>query len=674
MGALDRRLGRWASSGPVAVALLGRVAALLLALAVLAGAAYFADRSLLHFWHEVGPIYRSHSVSSRLDFSWFFYGMQTAWMHTDPVRSLYSITAQDAWMTAHHLPFDHSDVFGYPPPFALLWSPLASLPYLAALRLWTEINLAALGVGVGIAAWHASPRFGWARALVLAGGALWAQPLVSNFYWGQPNALTLALVALGLFGIMRERPTRWTAVLGGVAVGLATVFKLTPAVILVYLPVRWLLSRRAERGRAALVGAVAGWATVAVTSVAAGVALGWQTLPQYAFRMIPAVERSAWAHGAAPWNQSFRGILMVWPRHNAHYLTHAADLFGVGVFLLAVLLVALRPALDVRLEAALVALLVLLCSPSLEDHHFTVALLPWVLLGGYLLDRLSAWRRLWLLPLAAAFTVASVALIAPRQLHWPPAFLTGAASVPVPAGRYNRVDMLGGATWGPVRFTLRLRYAAGPAGAVQGNWPDWWSPGNPLQPTISGAAVDAGKVSNGNVGLYAFSYPVRPGDTLVSLGLPAGLPQQSGGQEGLHIVAVTLERAGGTSASRFVPVHLPYNARGIAWAPGARVATAISFDGSGNLFWSPTWNAGPFTAVVQGGPVPFELPAARAAANVLSVPAPSSGVVVVTRGGPKWQQVVVGRAPFFLGIALLFVVAGAAVAVEGVARVARAGR
>ena len=657
MVALVRDFGRRYPAGRAGLGLLGGVLAMAAALAVIAGAVVFADRSVLHFWHEIRTVYRDHGVGSRLDFTWFFYGMQTAWQHADPIQRLYSIPAQDRWMQQNHFPYDHSDVFGYPPPFALLWSPLAALPYVAARQLWTQINIGALGVGMAIAAWHASPRFGLARWLLLASMGLWAVSLNSNFYWGQPNAITLALVALGVAGVLRPHPRPWQAALGGIALGLGAVFKLTPVVVLAYLPIRWLLTLHTDRGRAAGIGALAGWATIAVTCAAAGLVLGWPTLSIYLHQTIPAVERSAWAHGAAPWNQSFRGILMNW-HHTDRWLTHASDLFALGVFALAGAVVALRPALDFRLEAALAALLVLLCSPSLEDHHLTVAILPWVLVWGYLLDRLSDWRKFWLLPLLLTFVGASVALVAPNRLHWPPVLLGGSVGVPVPPGDYDRVYMLGAASYGPVAFTLRLQYRGAGTGSVAANWPDWWSPDNPLHPVLSGIAENAGKVSNGHVGLYGFSYPVRSGATLTGLGLPAKLPQQNGGPEALHVVAVTLERADGGG---FVQVPLAYNARGIASSAGTRARQEVTFDGNGNLFWTGAWQQGMQRFTVGGTRVPFAMPGANATANVLNIPPAATSPAP---GGPKWLQVVLGKAPSFVAIALLFGTAWLAAAAE----------
>lgn len=636
-----------------AVALAGQIAWLLLGAAILAGAVLFARDGILHLWAEVAPVYRDRSLNSRADFSWFYYAMQVAWQHRDPGRLLYDVAAEDRWMAAHHFAYDHLDVYGYPPQFALFWAPLAALPYAVARTLWTRINLLALGIGLGAAAWHASPRPTAARLLLLGGAGLWIAALQSNFYWGQPNALVLAAVALGLLGICRERARPWPAALGGVALGIGAALKLMPIAILLFLPARWLLSRGRDggtgRAAAAGLGAAVGWATLAVSSLACGLLLGFGTLSGFVRDAVPAAMRSAWGHGPAPWNQALRGVLMLY-EHNNLALGHQADLFAAAVCLAAVAVVAARPRMDVRLEGALAGLLVLLPWPSLEDHHFTLALAPGILLAGYLLDRAASWRRAWLWPLCALFAVAAVALVGPTNLQWPPAFLRRAPGVAVPPGRYREVFLLGAASYGPVHWDLRLGYRGAPAGSVAAVWPDWWSPGS-RPPALLGEAEAGGAVHNARVGLFAFGYPVRAGVDLVRLGFPATLPQQNGGPEALHVVAVTLQTASGA----FVSAPLPYNAHGIAPSPDFAAPNALSFDGAGNAFWSPAW-PGVLRAAVGAETVPFSLPNPAAARNTLSAPAGAPPA----RGRPGVFRTVVQKAPDFMAISLLFLVAGVA--------------
>ncbi len=611
----------------------------------IAVAAAFAAWRLGHFWAQVAPIYHTTALNSRLDFTWYDYAFQTVWRHLNPARHLYDVAREDRWMAAHHLPYDHTDLYSYPPQFALLWSPLAALPLIAARTLWTQINLGAFFLGVAAAAVYARPRLEPAGWLLLAGLGLWAHPVRGNFFWGQSDALTLLLVTLGLAACLRPNPGRGAAVLGGACLGLAAVFKVTPVILLVYLPLRWALARGTPRGRAAGLAGLSGWVLVGASSLAVGWTMGWSLLTTYLRRTLPAVEHSAWLHGPAPWNQSFRGILMVWGP-NRPGLTAAADGFALAAVAALLALVALRPRLDVRLEAAGAALLVLLCSPSLEGHHFTAAVLPWLLLGGYLLDVLP--RRAWAWPAAAIFVLGSAAFVQPTIIHWPPGWWTPAGRrLSVPPGRYRRVYLLGASSYGPIHFTLRLRYQGGAQGSVAAIWPDWWTPGRPLKPAIAGLAV--GHAPRGQrAGLYAFRYPVNPSRTLDALVLPARLAAQHGGAPSLHLVAATLRAAGG--GLRTVPLGGVANADGIVPGPSAGGLDHTSFDGVGNDFWSAHWpTAEPWHTRVDGRAVDFRLPPAnRQAFNVLSTPA------TTPTAATTWPSVVLNRAPHFVSIAAFF--------------------
>ena len=609
-------------------------------------AAAFAVWALGHFWSQIAPIYRTTALNSRLDFTWYDYAFQTVWRHLDPTRHLYDVARQDRWMVAHHLPYDHTDLYSYPPQFALFWSPLAALPLPAARTLWTQINLGAFFLAVAVAAAYARPRLEPAGWLLLVGLGLLAHPVRGNFFWGQSDALTLLLVTLGLASCLRTNPSRGAALVGGACLGLAAVFKVTPTIVLVYLPSRWALGRDTPRGRSAGLAGLGGWIVVAVSSLVVGWTMGWSILTTYVRQTLPAVEHSAWLHGPAPWNQSFRGILMVWGV-NRPGLTTAADTFAVAVLVALLALVALRPQLDVRLEAAGAALLVLLCAPSLEGHHFTVAVLPWLLLGGYLLEALP--RRAWAWPAAAVFALGSAAFIQPTVVHWPPAWLTlGGRRLAVPPGRYRRLYLLGASSYGPVQFTLHLRYRGGARGSLAAVWPDWWSPGRPLAPAIAGLAV--GHAPRGQrVGIYAFRYPLDPSRTLEALVLPSRLPAQHGGPSALHVVAVSLRTAAG--GLRTMPLGGIANADGIVPGPSAGGLDHTSFDGAGNDFWSTHWpTARTWRTRVNGHPVGFRLPRpGRRAFNVLSTPAATQ------TNGTSWPSVLVNRAPHFVSIAAFFI-------------------
>lgn len=633
----------------------GRLLALLLALVVLAGAILFCRDALVQFWRQYAPIAAATGLQNRLDFSWFYYGMQVAARHLDPAHLLYDVPAQDQWMQVHGFSYDHNDMFGYPPSFAAFWAPLARLPYAVARALWSQLNLVVFGLGLAVAAYHASPRFGLARWLVLGSLGLWAPVVQNAFYWGQPDTIIMALLALGLWGIYRPHPGRWAPVLGGAAIGLAAAFKVTPAIVLAYLSLRWLLLRHADRREAAGLGALGGWGAVAVMVVWSGASLGWSLWPQYVRAVLPAVERSAWAHGPAPWNQSFRGILMLW-HTNVVGLNHWADAFALLVVALLLAGVAVAPRLDVRLESAGAALLVLLGSPSLENHHFTVMMLPWILLVGYLLDQLPNWRRIWPWPVAGIVALASFAIVQPARLSHLrlPSSATQGTVTPVPTGHYQRLFLVGASSWGPVDFTLGLRYRDGVTGTVHAVWPDWWSPGQPLAPVIGGESEKAG-VADHTVGLYGFAYPVRASATLTGLQWPQTLPPKTGGNPALHVVAATLETD--APLPSYVPLALPFNAHGIVTSVHQAIPAPRSLDGVGNVLADPSWRSGTVHLVIGGMSVPFRLPGSQATANVFNVPA--------SPGRTSLTATLARDAPNFVAAALLMLAVLVAALAEG---------
>ena len=115
-----------------------------------------------------------------------------------------------------------------PPLLAWLYAPLTLLSEPGAYVAWTLISLAALG----FAWWLAAPYDGLAKiALLLLALALW--PVMLVFYFGQPNALVIALLALTWWLLKRDQPYA-----AGAALAVATFLKpqdvaLVPLVLLV---------------------------------------------------------------------------------------------------------------------------------------------------------------------------------------------------------------------------------------------------------------------------------------------------------------------------------------------------------------------------------------------------------------------------------------------------------
>jgi hypothetical protein len=149
----------------------------------------------------------------------------------------------------------------YPPPFllALAWIPPGT-PLDVAYRWWFWLDEAALVAAVAALAiwWRAlGPTVGVTLAAAVA--ALTAIP--NNHVMGQANLLVLALALGGLASaapLDGRAPGRGREIVGGVALGLACMFKMAPALL-----VAWLVLRRRP------VAVAAACATAVVSSVLA---------------------------------------------------------------------------------------------------------------------------------------------------------------------------------------------------------------------------------------------------------------------------------------------------------------------------------------------------------------------------------------------------------------------
>lgn len=146
--------------------------------------------------------------------------------------------------------------FTYPPFAAILFAPVAALPWTLAAVLLTLASALTLPVMLYLAlrlppvpSWLSS-RDAWRLALAAGAAAIWLEPVRTALGYGQVDLFIGTAV---LYDLTRPDSSRHK----GIAVGLAAAFKLTPAIFIVYL----LISRRY---RAAMTGA----ATFALAVVA----------------------------------------------------------------------------------------------------------------------------------------------------------------------------------------------------------------------------------------------------------------------------------------------------------------------------------------------------------------------------------------------------------------------
>jgi alpha-1,2-mannosyltransferase len=274
--------------------------------------------------------------------------------------------------------------FTYPPFAALLFAAGLALPFTALMSLVTAVSVLALAVTTQIAfrelGWRGTRRLG--AGLLVAGLALWTEPVQRALFLGQVEIVLMALVTWDLCQPDSRR-------LKGAATGLAAGVKLVPLLFIVYL----LLTRRFRQ------------AAVAAGAFAVTVAIGGAAFPS--------ASASWWLGGAfvqagrtgfvgGQQNQSLRGALT--RLAGSVDGAQAAWLVVAVVVALAGLAAAVRlhqrgQAFTGLMACALTALLV---SPISWDHH-------WVWVAPGLAALIDAGRRAASRPAGAAWYALAAA-------------------------------------------------------------------------------------------------------------------------------------------------------------------------------------------------------------------------------------------------------------------------
>src|SRR5437879_2211231 len=125
-------------------------------------------------------------------------------------------------------PDQHFDVYKYSPTFALLFAPLAALPFAPALLIWTLLNSLLL--------WYAVRRLLPDRQATLALALVYLEVLFAMQYT-QSNGLVTALILLAFLALEQGRQLR-----GAMLIGLDAFIKIFPlgaAALALFHPRRW---------------------------------------------------------------------------------------------------------------------------------------------------------------------------------------------------------------------------------------------------------------------------------------------------------------------------------------------------------------------------------------------------------------------------------------------------
>lgn len=273
--------------------------------------------------------------------------------------------------------------FTYPPLAAILFIPVALVPYPVALVGWTLASAVLLWWCLVIVLRHAVPAVNhrviatWILPL-----ALLAEPVRETLGFGQINIILMALV---LADTLTRRP--WLP--RGVLIGLAAAIKLTPAVFILVFLVR-------RQWRDAAVTFLSG---VGFTLAAALVS--WRNSWTYWLDTLTDTGRIGGEAYAS--NQSIRGVLarLAEPGEQADRLLWLVLVIGA----LGLIIVAMLRAQTMLATVLLASTAALLCSPVSWSHHWvwlipvavTLLLGPGRILGAVVLLAVFTSPH-WLLP------------------------------------------------------------------------------------------------------------------------------------------------------------------------------------------------------------------------------------------------------------------------------------
>ncbi|HEX7658256.1 MAG TPA: glycosyltransferase 87 family protein [Pseudonocardiaceae bacterium] len=301
--------------------------------------------------------------------------------------------------------------FTYPPFAAIVFSPLALVPFWLAAEIITVGSLGLLVVVVAFVLRADRVRLSGLRLslalLLVVPASLLLEPVRENLYFGQINIILMTLVAVDCLA----SPDRWYGRrCRGLLVGVAAAIKLTPAVFVLFL----LLDRRDR------------WATPrAVAAFLAAAGLGFLFAPGDSIDFWTRVLGHTARIGATPYadNQSLMGALarfgLIPPTRTELWLALAVLAIAVAA------LAAWRALAAGRTSLALGAIAVagLLISPESWSHHWVWAA-PLLVSLGIIAVRERSWWAAVLTAIGVLVFVCTPLWLLPngggRELSWTP--------------------------------------------------------------------------------------------------------------------------------------------------------------------------------------------------------------------------------------------------------------
>jgi hypothetical protein len=296
------------------------------------------------------------------------------------------------------------------PAVALLHAPFLAFDHDTGAQVFRVLGLLEIVAAIVLAAFALPATSRLPATLIGLGALCWGFPLIKSYALGQGNGMIMLGLAAAVWAAPRER---WG--LAGVGLGVATVLKISPVLLVAYLVLR---GRRK-------VGWSAGITVLATLAMAAAVGRPADLLT-WIRDVTPQVSKGT----ISAYNQSIVAALARLVTSATDFSSHAAP---GGWYLLAYALwgAALFGLWRVRrshpidpLELGFLVVVVVLAGPLTWDHYFLWTLVPLVLMADAekwaLLQRTEAIVLAGVLALSVAMLHAPIPLPSPEGVasHW----------------------------------------------------------------------------------------------------------------------------------------------------------------------------------------------------------------------------------------------------------------
>lgn len=301
-------------------------------------------------------MFHLHYVS--YDYAFFYYAFQSVIHHQASFHNLYNLDKQMVWLRHLGYPKDPYNQYVYPPQFAVLFGWLGWLPFRISALVWMACSVAAYFASL----WYLVKLL-WAgtavrrsHVLIWCVVAVVVTPFEIDVIAGNVNSLLFFAVCMCFYLLYAKNRPR----LAGVPLGLAILFKVTPAAVLLI----FLLKKQWR---------VCIWTfiTMIVGTVITAFVVGLGPVFAYMLHFL-SLGQNSMRNGPAPYNQSIVGVIGMLQQHGWMFggkWIQNIFFFGFVVWVLRGIQKYVGQVNDWRLDMAMACMCPLLFSPLVEEMH-----------------------------------------------------------------------------------------------------------------------------------------------------------------------------------------------------------------------------------------------------------------------------------------------------------------